>query len=223
MKKYLVGFLLVTLSLNLVNCGTETEEQDNSALVYYLITEKNYTSEQAYRELGFGIDDMHRTLYNSLLAGQSVLAANILLASTGIDGNCSLGGSVKLTGSASALTDATKVNLIFTFNGCKQIYTSKTSSTALTLNGSSSKVGTIGTSSNDYKIASSALILTGTQSNSNFILGTPVEFSNTSCEVSITNSSSFSGSICGTNFTNTTTTTTKNLTPQTNNDIFIVE
>lgn len=209
MKKSINWFLIAVLTLILVNCSTKTEEEDNSALVYYLITEKNYSADISTRELGYSINEMHRTLYNSLIAGNSTFVTNILLSSGGIKGDCSLGGSVVLTGSTSTSSSnsSTKLDLKFTFTGCKQTVTDKTMSTTLTLDGVSSNVGTISSSGgNDYRITSSALKLTGTQSNSNYILGTPIEHKNT-CEMTITILNGLSGSICGTSFTNQITNT----------------
>ena len=186
----------------ITNCSSKVETQDNSELLFYLVTQKYYTPELANYELGYSISSMHDTLYNSLLAGNSTLANNIALALGGIEGNCSLGGKVILTGSTSTTNSTTKANLKYAFTGCKQIVTSNTMSTTLTLDGNSTYDGFINSS---ITVASKSFKYAGVQSNSNYILGTPIDHSAT-CEISITNSSTISGSICGTSFTKPTTT-----------------
>ncbi len=189
----LIRLTIISFCILLItNCSSKVETQDNSELLFYLVTQKYYTPELANYELGYSISNMHDTLYNSLLAGKSTFSTNIALASGGIEGNCSLGGKVILTGSTSTTNSTTKANLKYAFTGCKQIVTSNTMSTTLTLDGNSTYDGFIDSS---IIIASKSFKYTGVQSNSNYILGTPIEHS-TTCEISITNSSTISGSIC---------------------------
>ena len=141
-----------------------------------------------------------RLTYNSAIAASTATTVNYTTS-------CSGGGSIALTGTVSAASGTTTIDLSYLFDKCKFENTysvgTYTSIVKLTLTGTITRKGTIPSSGGSSHTSSgTAIKMDGTVQNNGYTLNNPYPYSNSTCDFQrILTSTSVSGSLCGKTFT----------------------
>ncbi len=151
-----------------------------------------YTDELTKNDLTWGIMDAVKDIYNQNVAFQSSIVNKTV--------NCPVGGTVKITGTATSNSGSTTVNLKYEMAGCKvmSVSSDKSLQTSLTMNGTINEKGFWNSTSKSLSYSAAPLSYAGTLTRTN--CGTVTI--NETCEVNISKTDSgTTGYLCGSAFT----------------------